>query len=125
MNDEQRNNKTQTQISSNCCNCSSDVDKVMKYTASACTLCVCCPLAILWCFVKLPINLGWKLAKRATTLCCCCCSASRTNKILAPSSSFSDLDLDLDISTNISNSDFPRPPRHCSRYSSGARSKCN
>ncbi|POO01898.1 hypothetical protein TorRG33x02_021900 [Trema orientale] len=71
--------------SSNCC-C-----KATEFLCSACLLCVCCPLAILWCCIKLPCKLGWQAAKQASHRACC---GSET-RIVAAYSSFSDIDSDF------------------------------
>ncbi|PON38945.1 hypothetical protein PanWU01x14_308600 [Parasponia andersonii] len=71
--------------SSNCC-C-----KATEFLCSACLLCVCCPLAILWCCIKLPCKLGWQAAKQAIHRACC----GSEKRIVAAYSSFSDIDLDF------------------------------
>lgn len=58
--------------------------QVMEFTCSACVLCICCPLAIVWCCIKLPCKIGWRASRH---MCC------RSKRIFAYSS-FSDIDFD-------------------------------
>ncbi|KAF3438596.1 hypothetical protein FNV43_RR21359 [Rhamnella rubrinervis] len=69
----------------NCC------DKVTEFLCSACLLCICCPLCIVWCCIKVPCKIGWRAAKHAKNWSCC---ASSEKKIYAAYSSFSDIDSD-------------------------------
>lgn len=71
--------------------------------ATACVLCVCCPLALLWCFVKLPCQIVWRATRRAAdsiaAASCsregaCCWSPGRRRALLEVSSSFSDREFD-------------------------------
>lgn len=63
--------------------------KIVEFAFGACMLCICCPLSLLWCCVKLPCMVGWRVAKRLTRSACCGC-----DKIFATYSSFSDIDSD-------------------------------
>lgn len=64
--------------------------KVAEFACSACFLCVCCPLSIAWCCIKLPCKIGWRAARRATHWAC----YGSNQKIVAAYSSFSDIDSD-------------------------------
>lgn len=75
--------------SSKCC------DKTTECLCSACLLCVCCPLAVVWGCFKLPCKIGWRAAKHAKQWTCC---ASGT-KGSAEYSSFSDIDSDFQPSS--------------------------
>ncbi|KAG6672932.1 hypothetical protein I3842_16G083700 [Carya illinoinensis] len=69
---------------SQCC------DKTTECLCSACLLCVCCPLAVVWGCVKLPCKIGWHAAKRAKHWACC----GSDTRDFASYSSFSDIDSD-------------------------------
>lgn len=71
--------------SSSCCS------KATECLCSACLLCVFCPLAIVWCCVKLPCKLGWRAARRASHRTCC----GSEKRISASYSSFSDIESDF------------------------------
>lgn len=64
--------------------------KVAEFVCNTCLFCVCCPLSILWCCLKLPCKIGWRSAKRAGQETCC----GSSKKVFAMYSSFSDIDSD-------------------------------
>ena len=64
--------------------------KVAEFVCNACLFCVCCPLSIFWCCLKLPCKIGWRSAKRARQESCC----GSSKKVFATYSSFSDIDSD-------------------------------
>nr|XP_023927456.1 uncharacterized protein LOC112038835 isoform X1 [Quercus suber]XP_023927457.1 uncharacterized protein LOC112038835 isoform X2 [Quercus suber] len=75
--------------SSQCC------DKTTECLCSACLLCVCCPLAVVWGCFKLPCKIGWRAAKHAKQWTCC----GSGMKGFAEYSSFSDNDSDFQPSS--------------------------
>ena len=75
--------------SSQCC------DKTTECLCSACLLCVCCPLAVVWGCFKLPCTIGWRAAKQAKKWTCC----GSGMKGFAEYSSFSDNDSDCQPSS--------------------------
>jgi hypothetical protein len=96
--------------SSSCsCSCSSRdsrcFDKSAECLCSACLLCVCCPLALVWGCFKIPCKLGWRAAKNARRWACC----GSEMRDYAAYSSFSDDDSDL----------LPSKKHTCSKTSAG------
>ena len=85
MSMERRPSCSDLDQSTNCC-C-----KATEFLCSACLLCVCCPLAIVWCCINLPCKLGWRAARLASHRVCC----GSDKRIVAAYSSFSDIDLDF------------------------------
>lgn len=95
MHADRRDDRKKTGASSpsaTSCSCSSRAskccDKATEYLCSACLLCVCCPLALVWGCFKVPCRLGWHAAKRARRRACC----GSEMKDFAAYSSFSDSD---------------------------------
>ena len=66
-------------------------DKVTEFICRACLLCICCPLSIVCCCIKLPCKIGWHAAKHAKNWACCV----PDKKIYAAYSSFSDIESDF------------------------------
>lgn len=64
--------------------------RVTEFLCSCCLLCICCPLAVVWCCIKLPCKLGWRAARHAKHWASC----RSQKKIFAVYSSFSDNDSD-------------------------------
>nr|DAD35434.1 TPA_asm: hypothetical protein HUJ06_006074 [Nelumbo nucifera] len=84
---------TATASSSSSPSCTKCCSRGIECVARACILCTCCPLCIVWCCVKLPCKVGWYAARRLTGTCC------RSDlKIVAASSSFSDIDFESEPS---------------------------
>ncbi|KAJ4962118.1 hypothetical protein NE237_022028 [Protea cynaroides] len=73
-------------------------DRAVESAVSAGVLCVCCPLAVVWCCVKLPCKIGWRSARRAIDYANCCGSE---RKVISASSSFSDIDFDCPSSGQL------------------------
>ncbi|KAL6281617.1 hypothetical protein ACE6H2_018498 [Prunus campanulata] len=65
-------------------------EKATEFLCSACLLCISCPLAVVWCCIKVPCKVGWHAAQHAGH--CACGSGKR---VYASYSSFSDIDLDI------------------------------
>ncbi|KAG1368129.1 hypothetical protein COCNU_14G005970 [Cocos nucifera] len=87
--------------------------------ASACVLCFCCPLSVLWCCVKLPLKLAFRAARRLShSSACCCGGGGGPGHRLASSSSFSDIDFDADRSPPERRSRCPREDRSSRRRNS-------
>ncbi|KAG9450471.1 hypothetical protein H6P81_010436 [Aristolochia fimbriata] len=86
-----------------CCN------SVAECAASTCVLCVCCPLAIVWCCIKVPCKIGRCAARRLIT-----CSCRRPGYgVVEDYYSFSDLDYgEVGASGRTPQSRFP----FCKRY---------
>ncbi|KAM7253618.1 hypothetical protein ACFE04_021772 [Oxalis oulophora] len=66
--------------------------KAIEYGCSVVLLCICCPISILCCCIKLPSKIclrGTVCAKKA------CCGGSSDKKIYAGYSSFSDIEFDF------------------------------
>jgi hypothetical protein len=75
---------------SRCC------EKSTECLCSACLLCVCCPLAVVWGCFKLPCKIGWRAAKNARRWAGC----GSEMRDFAAYSSFSDNDSDCLPSDN-------------------------
>ena len=89
--DRRHNHRTETGPSGSPAGQSSSCGyKAAEFLCSACLLCVCCPLAVVWCCIKLPCKLGWRAVKRAGNWACC--RSDKRN--FADYSSFSDIDSD-------------------------------
>lgn len=75
------------------CSCSGSRcrEKLVEFLCSCCLLCVCCPLATVYCCIKLPCRFLHKALRIAWQWTC---YGSR-NKIFADYSSFSDIDSDV------------------------------
>ncbi|KAF8093929.1 hypothetical protein N665_0374s0021 [Sinapis alba] len=64
---------------------------------NVCCLCVCCPLCILWCCIKLPCVIGWRAILKAGRHFSGCSGCGRSLSLRikdADYSSFSDIDSD-------------------------------
>ncbi|KAJ0230769.1 Uncharacterized protein HA466_0304860 [Hirschfeldia incana] len=62
-----------------------------------CCLCVYCPLCVLWCCIKQPCTIGWRviLKARGQLSRCTSCGRSHSRRVKAADySSFSDIDSD-------------------------------
>uniref|UniRef100_A0A5B7BLL7 Uncharacterized protein n=1 Tax=Davidia involucrata TaxID=16924 RepID=A0A5B7BLL7_DAVIN len=81
----------QIKDSTKCCN------KATEFICSACMLCVSCPLTIVWCCIKLPCKIGWRMAQHAKHRACC----ASQKKICAAYSSFSDIGFDIQPSEGV------------------------
>ncbi|KAB1212495.1 hypothetical protein CJ030_MR5G001029 [Morella rubra] len=102
--DSRGSGKKETSASeSSSCSCSCGDSKCCHKTTeclcSACLLCVCCPLSVVWVCVRLPCKLGWRAAKHAKRWVCC----GSEMRDFAAYSSFSD-----DDSDNLSRSSHSR-----------------
>ncbi|RWW62671.1 hypothetical protein BHE74_00030191 [Ensete ventricosum] len=75
------------EASSPCCHVAAEC------AVGACGLCVCCPLMLLWCCVKLPFVAAWRTGRGTYRLCHRCCRGGRRGHVV--SSSFSDNDFDV------------------------------
>ncbi|XP_008792883.1 uncharacterized protein LOC103709362 [Phoenix dactylifera] len=68
--------------------------------AASCVLCLCCPLSVLWCCVKLPLKLAFQAARRLSHSSACCRGGGGGggpgHRLASSSSSFSDIDFDAD-----------------------------
>lgn len=64
-------------------------EKLVEYFCSCCLLCVCCPVATVFCCLMLPCRVFHKALRWA-----CYCFRSK-NRIFADYSSFSDIDQDV------------------------------
>uniref|UniRef100_A0A2N9I0D5 Uncharacterized protein n=1 Tax=Fagus sylvatica TaxID=28930 RepID=A0A2N9I0D5_FAGSY len=112
--DHKETSKPSTSCS--CSSCSSSTrgskccDKTTECLCSACVLCVCCPVAVLWGCIKLPCKLGWRAAKHAKRWACC----GSEMKGFADYSSFSDNDISETLPSNT---------RTCSKTMSGPRKR--
>jgi hypothetical protein len=91
---ERRTRAKAASSSSSSCSCSSRdprcFDKSTECVCSACLLCVCCPLAVVWGCFKLPCKIGWRAAKKARHWACC----GSEMRDFAAYSTFSDSDSD-------------------------------
>ncbi|KAK1281147.1 hypothetical protein QJS04_geneDACA003106 [Acorus gramineus] len=66
--------------------------RAAEAAVSACVLCVCCPLAVVWCCLVLPLKVGYRAARRLIGSRSCCCGPDR--RLVRASSSFSDIEFD-------------------------------
>ncbi|KAG6675758.1 hypothetical protein I3842_15G119800 [Carya illinoinensis] len=66
-------------------------DKTTECICSACLLCFCCPLAVLWGCIKLPCKIAWHAVKHIPKHWACCGSNTMD---FGGYSSFSDIDSD-------------------------------
>lgn len=76
-------------------------DKTTECLCSACLLCFCCPLAVLWGCIKLPCKIACHSVKHIPKHWACCGSKMMD---FAGYSSFSDIDSDTSQSTNTQTS---------------------
>lgn len=83
--------------SSNSCSCfpsssgsskSEYCQKATEFVCSACLLCICCPLAVVWCVIKLPCKVGLRTVQYVMHRSCC----GSGKRVFAAYSSFSDID---------------------------------
>ncbi|PKA64664.1 hypothetical protein AXF42_Ash007411 [Apostasia shenzhenica] len=68
--------------------------------AGACALCLCCPLALLWCCVQFPFRAAGQAARRiraSPSSSPCFCIRRRRRFSGFSSSSFSDIDFEADL----------------------------
>ncbi|KAL5723474.1 hypothetical protein ACHQM5_006872 [Ranunculus cassubicifolius] len=69
-------------------------NQATECAVSVCVLCISLPLTILWCVVKFPCKVCWKMGKHLVTSSSC---NSRNNRVLSASSSFSDTDSEIEF----------------------------
>lgn len=66
--------------------------KATEFICSACLLCICCPLAIAWCVIKLPCKVGWQTVQYVMHRSC----GGSGKRVFAAYSSFSDIDSEME-----------------------------
>ncbi|KAM1026500.1 hypothetical protein ACFX2J_039300 [Malus domestica] len=90
-------------------------EKATQFLCNACLLCICCPLTVVWCCIKVLCKVGSHAAQHVRR--CACGSAGK--RVYASYSSFSDIDLDslpgkAHSGTTCSKTRGNSKSRHCS-----------